>query len=627
MDRQHVRLRMRSVEQPAPERDSKRRRTTQNAGQPVQEPAGAKVAFIACESTITRMDSRSSVEKLILAVECAVQNGADFIGIALKRVNRPNTASEILSNYCILNEDSAHYILWKKMKDAFDELNVTMRNSIVHEEIMCFVLERPGGSRDLMWPADGFTTLDPEGGFPAIVVTLCGVKVITASWPNMPLRAQRRTLQAYLDYDVGPCLVGVNVDTNRFFMDNVAANGQCQAMINGDLAISASCDMTVNLKQDFTVLTAADPCMALVSISAGAEQPGAEQSGAEQSGAEQSGAPEEGQKLRHTAKPKRGCKKPNPFYDSFCDSLHTVQNEEVCRDILEYISEKMFYGDLCHRDEWGNKLHARLSVADKMETFLRTVTKQRILYINELKTKRDPRVCEHEFTTVLNSLQFTQEDMRTILNTWRASHYLWMNPTTQERYWSSWWYHSIEKSAFSTHLHNISGCKFLLHKLIELPVLHCRSNAAGDCIAKPGSVADASVLQTLLRAWESHRESAEHQHAIHQSQPNRDGRARLSKRLWEAHRDYSEGAQLAHRVKTQRIDEAHLSERLQALLQEFRSGFLSLRFQDALDEQIQRETYAGAGVVVSIEMPRSVEQPAPASVEDVDDDDVDDDDL
>ena len=61
--------------------------------------------------------------------------------------------------------------------------------------------------------------------------------------------------------------------------------------------------------------------------------------------------------------------------------------------------------------------------------------------------------------------------MQTQMNEWRLDVEKWMNPATVEIYWRAKDWHRIGKSAFSTYLQHLSGCKFLVRRLIALPII------------------------------------------------------------------------------------------------------------------------------------------------------------
>ena len=67
-----------------------------------------------------------------------------------------------------------------------------------------------------------------------------------------------------------------------------------------------------------------------------------------------------------------------------------------------------------------------------MEVLMETVLEQRRLYINHLAQIGDPRAPAEDPESVLNSLTFTKEEMKILMNAW--SHYVrsWMTPTQLE---------------------------------------------------------------------------------------------------------------------------------------------------------------------------------------------------
>ena len=97
----------------------------------------------------------------------------------------------------------------------------------------------------------------------------------------------------------------------------------------------------------------------------------------------------------------------------------------------------------------------------KMEEMLRVPEHRRRLHLISAGQPDD---------TVMGS-----EDMKIIYNTWRKDVQSWMRPSTLEMYY--WWLgerrnqqaHRFAARFFNTYLFQLSGCKFLLHKLIKLP--------------------------------------------------------------------------------------------------------------------------------------------------------------
>ena len=91
------------------------------------------------------------------------------------------------------------------------------------------------------------------------------------------------------------------------------------------------------------------------------------------------------------------------------------------------------------------------------------------------------------------------------------------------------------KRGFSTYLFQLSGCKFLLHKLIELPLI-CS-------VEQP-----AAILNDLLDAFHEHKRTKEYRDAVQRSKKNQANQQRLSKQVWLAQCKYSEGRKLSTMV-------------------------------------------------------------------------------
>ena len=131
--------------------------------------------------------------------------------------------------------------------------------------------------------------------------------------------------------------------------------------------------------------------------------------------------------------------------------------------------------------------------------------------------------------------------MKEIFNKWRKDVESWMRPLTLIRYRSKQRRrlygeaHKIEKKAFSAYKFQISGCKFLLHKLIELPLI-CS-------VEHP-----AAILNDLLDAFDEHKRTKEYRDAVQSSKKNQANQQRLSKQVWLAQCNISEGRKLSTMV-------------------------------------------------------------------------------
>ena len=121
-------------------------------------------------------------------------------------------------------------------------------------------------------------------------------------------------------------------------------------------------------------------------------------------------------------------------------------------------------------------------------------------------------------------------DMKEIMNTWREIVESWMRPSTLENY--NWLMenrrhqeaHQLTKTAFSSYKFQLSGCKFLLDKLIELPLISVRYGYSSA--ERP-----ASILNKLLKDYDNHRTKQNYENAVRQAEAHQAGELRRSHKL------------------------------------------------------------------------------------------------
>ena len=104
-----------------------------------------------------------------------------------------------------------------------------------------------------------------------------------------------------------------------------------------------------------------------------------------------------------------------------------------------------------------------------------------------------------------------------------------MKPETLEEYWCTTRQkqRELRKSRFSTFRFHIAGCKFLLSKLIEYPIIAQLS----DTVGQPAGEHVRSMLQ-LLHSYEEHKQTEDYKSAVTQSQKKSEDKTRLSQQIW-----------------------------------------------------------------------------------------------
>ena len=110
----------------------------------------------------------------------------------------------------------------------------------------------------------------------------------------------------------------------------------------------------------------------------------------------------------------------------------------------------------------------------------------------------------------------------------------------------------LREKCFSAHLLQLAGSKFLLHKLIQLPIL-------AQCSAEPPASAEepaqfsaeqpASLLKCMTELQE-HRKTGEYKAAVERSQQRADDHHRLSKQILHASQQLSKAKRLSLQAKT-----------------------------------------------------------------------------
>ena len=278
------------------------------------------------------------------------------------------------------------------------------------------------------------------------------------------------------------------------------------------------------------------------------------------------------------------------LYDNFLDSM---QKAGAGSDILEFLAKECFFGKLLYYNKKGQELSQPVSIAWKMEVMLREVLEQRRLHIDRLKAAGDPRVPPYsKGDREIARLKFTEDDMKDIMNSWRYDVQSWMNPDNLAVYYESPKWHGMGKTAFSTFLQQLSGCKFLLRKLIALPIIAERTG-----VAQPGTVEEPEILRELTLEWTDYKNSPEHQKAIQKSQP-RGEQERLSIRLRRAETWYKQGGKLSRLVLDKIVNFFNLSEDERQMVEDYDVRRSAKVLDDLLKEKRESQPYRGAGVVL-----------------------------
>ena len=138
-----------------------------------------------------------------------------------------------------------------------------------------------------------------------------------------------------------------------------------------------------------------------------------------------------------------------------------------------------------------------------------------------------------------------------------------------------------------TYLFHLSGSRFLLHKLIQLPILD-------QCKAEAGSAAQPASLTRCIRDLEKHKRSPEYLAAVERSQKREDEHRRLSKQIWHETQKLAKAPKLSQQAEDGgfwALDEAE-----RKIVEEYDTGRLSRSLRQLLS--FKTSTYRGIGASV-----------------------------
>ena len=178
-------------------------------------------------------------------------------------------------------------------------------------------------------------------------------------------------------------------------------------------------------------------------------------------------------------------------------------------------------------DYFGNILERAIPLAVKMERLLQLTQHQRNLHIDRL------RRASRGIKKIDAHMRMGAADMKAIFDACRAHPREWMQCSTYKNYKAMLFRgrkqkaQQLAKCAFSNFPFRQSGERFLLHKLIELPII---AQIPSNSVERPV----ATVLMELLNSYEKHKTTSQYQEAVRRSQQHQKFQKRLSHECWWA---------------------------------------------------------------------------------------------
>ena len=178
--------------------------------------------------------------------------------------------------------------------------------------------------------------------------------------------------------------------------------------------------------------------------------------------------------------------------------LRDLEDTEDSAALIHYMKEHCFFGELRFVTSPGYRAPQAMPFSSKMENLLQIALAQR-RKIAEAAGLTNKQLLEH---------RATPSQMQDMMNTWRKDVTEWMSTDNQEKYFGlldakqNQKAHQLSKRCFSTCCFQISGCMFLLRKLIQLPVISTENRNA------------STALRQLLQDFKDYQKSAKYKAAM-----------------------------------------------------------------------------------------------------------------
>ena len=242
-----------------------------------------------------------------------------------------------------------------------------------------------------------------------------------------------------------------------------------------------------------------------------------------------------------------------PLFNEF---LLTITNADDADELLQHIERFCFSSDLCFVKQDGERLLTPMPLARTLEDLFSIALQRRGIMARESGWRRS------DFKTRCA----TEEEMKTMINAWRKDVDSWMNPKTLDQYHKKKTQqekHLLSKSRFSTYQFHIAGCKFLLSKFIEYPIIAQLETPLSGL----GSAAQpAETVRRLLDSYEKHKKTDAYKTAVEASERKSKDRMRLSQQIWRIACEVGQGNRIRRKLENGNINDDDLDGAQQELI-------------------------------------------------------------
>ena len=268
-----------------------------------------------------------------------------------------------------------------------------------------------------------------------------------------------------------------------------------------------------------------------------------------------------------------------PLWDNLVDRVTMAATTGEGQQFMKFLEQQCFFGDLCYKGNlYGDILEEPMPLSDKMECLLETAAKRR---------KRALERCRRSAAQPVRDIEHEIDDwnMHDMYEDWRWDVKSWMNEEKRKTYNDLRWKSpgdasELLKEAFDTYLLQLSGSKFLLHKVIQLPII-------AQCTATPSDSAErpASLLN-CINDMHVYMQSNEYKAEARIAQKRTKDDRRLSNQIWKANWWLARGKELA--MTAGNGDYSQLKNWQRRLANQYDDGKLERSLKDLLNQRTRR---------------------------------------
>ena len=541
--------------------------TSGSAEQPTISVPFAHIAYITCAENSQDFSTNRDQRALLTAINNVLEAGATIVNIALTRGrDLVDTAAIIL----VLRSAFTDAWTGSDGKPAYTVHKIGLVMSFISCSGATFISEK---------------ILDPAGGNPALMLTVSApegnVCMIISSMPALPQRALARVLH---------CFIAAAEETQAKYIV-IGGSWQCSRLSIENIVCNEKVPFEFFTNEHLSLLAHVPDCALLKCLKLDTEGPYSLMGVWDNPRSVEQHAPKKARSKRKRSQLPPLRLIPNtPFWDKFLENLElAAPGHRSGGQFIKHLTDCSFQDKLLKMDMFGDPTPTPVPLSVKMEELLVAAHGQRLKHQKKLQRRGYANAFDP-----LEDMQMHAEDMKEIINSWGYDVESWMKPSTKEAYTDFLEHnehqaaHQLRRRAFNTYQFQLSGSKFFLHKLIELPLISLPSSG------RVRSVEPAVILNQLFAAYEDHKQTPAYQAAIQRNEEHQAVQLRLSKQIWWAQWNYSQGKKLADMVKDGTRSFLELSYQEQQLVQDFHARRSHRKLDEVLEmKALKQKPYRG----------------------------------